>query len=51
MAIKNIIQGDCFICGKSASKTAMKNHVLKEHNSGDEQCYLFKAEGAYDKDY
>ena len=45
------IQGNCFFCGKTAAKTAMKNHILKEHNSGDEPCYLLKAEGAYDKDY
>lgn len=43
--------GNCFICGKTAGKTAIKNHVLKEHNGGDEPCYLIKAEGAYDKDY
>jgi len=43
--------GNCFICGKTAGKIAIKNHVLKDHNSGDEQCYLLKAEGAYDKDY
>ena len=45
------VNGNCFICGKAAAKTAMKNHVLKEHNSGGEACYLVKAEGAYDKDY
>jgi len=43
--------GNCFICGKTAGKTAMKNHVFKEHNGGDELCYLIKAEGAYNKDY
>jgi hypothetical protein len=43
--------GNCFICGKTAGKTAIKNHVLKDHNSGDEPCLLIKAEGAYDKDY
>jgi len=43
--------GNCFICGKTAGKTAIKNHVLKEHNGGGEMCYLLKAEGAYDKDY
>ena len=42
--------GNCFICGKTAGKTAIKNHVLKDHNSGDESCYLIKAEDAYDKD-
>jgi hypothetical protein len=48
MAISN---GNCFICGKTAGKTAIKNHVLKDHNNGDEQCHLIKAEGAYDKNY
>jgi len=43
--------GNCFICGKTAGKTATKNHILKEHDSGDEPCYLFKAEGFYDKGY
>ncbi|MCL1913732.1 MAG: hypothetical protein FWG10_07640 [Eubacteriaceae bacterium] len=43
--------GNCFICGKTAGKIAIKNHVLKEHNSGGELCYLLRAEGAYDKDY
>ena len=43
--------GNCFMCGKNAAKTAMKNHVMKEHNNGDEECHLIKAEGAYDKDY
>jgi len=43
--------GNCFMCGKNAAKTAMKNHVLKEHNNGDEECCLIKAEGAYNKDY
>jgi len=42
--------GNCFICGKTAGKTAIKNHVLKEHNSGDEACYLIKAENPYSKD-
>ena len=42
--------GNCFICGKTAGKTAIKNHVLKDHNSGDESCWLMKAEGAYNKD-
>jgi len=51
MAKTDAVQGDCFICGKTAAKTAMKNHVLKEHNSGDELCRLIKAEGAYDKNY
>jgi len=41
--------GNCFICGKTSNKTSMKNHIFKDHNSGDERCYLIKAEGAYDK--
>lgn len=45
------IKGNCFICGKTAAKTAMKNHVLRDHNDGDEKCYLIKAEGAFDKNY
>lgn len=48
MAVSN---GNCFICGKVAGKTAIKNHIIKYHNGGDEPCYLIKAEGAYDKDY
>ena len=48
MAVSN---GNCFICGKTTSKIAIKNHILKEHTVGDEPCYLFKAEGAYNKDY
>ena len=43
--------GNCFICGKTAGKIAIKNHIIKDHNIGDEHCYLLKAEGAYDKDY
>ena len=43
--------GNCFMCGKNAAKTAMKNHICKDHNNGDEACYLMKAEGAYNKDY
>lgn len=45
------IKGDCFICGYSGAKIAMKNHILKEHNEGEEKCYLIKAEGVYEKGY
>jgi len=45
------VDGNCFICGITANKTVMKNHVLKVHNVGDEHCYLVKAEGMYDKNY
>lgn len=44
-------KGNCYICGKTAGKTAIKNHALKDHNVGGEPCLLLKAEGAYDKDY
>jgi hypothetical protein len=44
-------QGNCYLCGKTLGKTAMKNHILKEHSTGDEACWLVKAEGAYDKGY
>ena len=43
--------GNCFLCGKTDGKIKIKNHLLKDHNSGDEDCYLFKAEGAYNKNY
>lgn len=48
---KTTVQGNCFICGKTAAKIAIKNHILKEHNNGDEECLLLKAEGAYNKNY
>jgi len=44
-------KGMCRICGKVIGKTAIKRHILKEHNNGDERCLLIKAEGAYRKDY
>jgi Zn finger protein HypA/HybF involved in hydrogenase expression len=46
------VEGNCYICGKTLGKTAMKNHILKEHaNNGDEECVLLKIEGSYQKDY
>ena len=45
------LNGNCFICGKTAGKTAIKNHVLKDHDNGDEKCYLLRAEGVYDKSF
>jgi hypothetical protein len=41
----------CFICGKTLVKTAAKNHIVKEHSDGGEECVLLKIEGAYDKEY
>jgi len=43
--------GTCHICGKIAEKTVMKNHLLKDHNIGDEDCILIKAECAWNKNY
>lgn len=25
-------KGNCYLCGAELGKTAMKNHILKEHN-------------------
>lgn len=46
-------KGNCYICGVELGKTAMKNHILKEHGLKDDGqlCYLLKIEGAYNKDY
>jgi hypothetical protein len=44
--------GNCYICRATVSKTAMKNHILKNHVSeGNEECVLLKVEGAYAKSY
>lgn len=39
------------MCGETASKVAMKNHLRKAHNHGDEPCRLVLAEGTYNKHY
>ena len=44
-------KGNCFMCGKLAGKIAIKNHILKEHNEGKEDCYLIKAECGYKRDF
>ena len=44
-------KGNCFICKESFGKIAMKNHIMKKHQEGEELCYLLKAEGFYSKDY
>ena len=45
--------GNCYICGVELGKTAMKNHILKSHESDadGEDCCLLMIEGAYNKDY
>ena len=44
-------KGNCFICGKTAGKVAIKNHILKDYDKGNEDCILLRAEGAYNKGY
>ncbi len=48
-----VTKGVCYLCGKELGKTAMKNHLLKNHddNSGEQKSYLLKAEGRYNKEY
>ena len=44
--------GNCYVCGAELGKTAMKNHLVKEHGKeGTQECCLLKVEGAHDKDY
>ncbi len=44
--------GNCYICGKMLGKTAIKNHIVKEHTAdGDEECLLLKIEGDDAKEY
>jgi len=45
--------GNCYICGATLGKVALKNHILKEHNdpTGEQACRLLKIEGAYDKNF
>ena len=45
--------GDCYLCGKNLSKTAMKDHLLKNHNNEKEgqDCCLLMIEGSYNKNY
>lgn len=46
------VKGNCYLCGKELGKTAMKNHIEKEHSAEDgQECRLLKIEGAYDKNY
>ena len=38
-------EGYCFNCNFKAGRTAIKNHITKEHNKGQYECYLIRAEG------
>ena len=47
------LNGDCYLCGANLSKTAMRNHLLKNHGTekdGEECCFL-KIEGGYNINY
>lgn len=45
-------KGNCYLCGAELGKTAMKNHILKDHGGETgQECRLLKIEGACDKDY
>ena len=46
-------KGNCYLCGAELGKTAMKNHILKNHvaQGGGQECRLLKIEGADNKNY
>lgn len=45
-------KGNCYLCGAELGKTAMKNHILRDHGcETGQECRLLKIEGAYDKNY
>ena len=45
-------KGNCYLCGAELGKTAMKNHLLRDHGGETgQECRLFKIEGADDKNY
>ena len=46
-----VSKGNCYLCGAELGKTAIKNHLLKKHGQGEQDCVLLKIEGAYEKDY
>ncbi|MCL2232751.1 MAG: hypothetical protein FWB99_11015 [Treponema sp.] len=45
--------GNCYLCGTALAKSAMKNHILRLHGEEpcEEECYLLKVEGVYNKEY
>ncbi|MDO5650296.1 MAG: hypothetical protein Q4G11_06800 [Gallicola sp.] len=46
-----ILKGNCYVCGKKLAKTAMKNHMLKDHQAGESPFILIRAEGSYNKNF
>jgi len=45
--------GNCYLCGASLSKIAMRNHLFKLHgeDKGGQECSLVKIEGSGQKNY
>lgn len=43
--------GYCYICGAELDQAAMKDHLLEQHNAGEEKCCLLKVEGRHMPDY
>ena len=45
--------GNCYLCGASLAKSAMKNHILKLHGDakGEQECCLLKIEGVLYREY
>ena len=42
-----VVKGNCYLCGNELGKTAMKNHILKEHSAKDgQECRLLNIGGA-----
>jgi hypothetical protein len=52
MATTNQYPGNCFICGETVNKRAIKTHIMKKHSKiGQEPSILIKAEGLYSPCY
>jgi len=47
------LNGNCYLCGASLGKTAMRTHLFKLHaeDKGGQECSLLKIENAFDKKY
>jgi len=45
--------GNCYLCGATMAKGAMKNHLIKVHGDCEngEECRVIKVEGVYEKGY
>ena len=46
-------KGNCYLCGAQLGKAAMGTHMAKMHGGegAEQECYVLKIEGAYDKGY